>query len=493
MFRRPFVAAALPALAVLLTLTARPAAARTSAAVPADQTPASQTPAPAPASLPPAPETAPADPQAPAPQTTEERIEALDQQLKILARQLEIEKEAATAAQSAAPVAVAGPAGFEIRSADGAFAVRFRGYIHADSRSYVDDEEARGVDNFLLRRARPVVEATAFKVFDFRIMTDFGGGTAVVQDAYVDARFARRFNLRFGKTKGPVGQERLLSATAMPFIERALPTALVPNRDLGIYAYGDLTSWLAYQAGVFDGTIDGGNTDGDSIDSKDLVGRVVVSPFKSSRNERLQPIAVSFAVSAGNERGTAAAPALAQIRSGGQLVWFRYRGDATVAGTTIADGRRTRFATAGNYYSGPLSLWAEHVVARHDVRRALATDRLSNQAWQVTGGWVLTGETATVRGVVPRKPFDRAKDSWGAFEIVARLNALTIDDDTFPVFANIDVAARSAKAAGLGLNWYLNRAVKVSADYELTRFDGGALSADRGDEHGLFTRIQFSF
>lgn len=474
MFRRAFVPLSL-SLAAFLSCTAATVAAQTPSPSPAPETPP-----------------APADPQA-APQTTEERIEALDQQLKILARQLEIEKEAAAAAQAAAPVSVAGPAGFELRSADGAFAVRFRGYIHADTRYYADDEESRGVDNFLLRRARPVVEATAFRIFDFRIMTDFGGGTAVVQDAYVDARFAKRFNLRFGKTKAPVGQERLLSATAMPFIERALPTALVPNRDVGIYAYGDVTSWLTYQLGVFDGALDGGSVDGDTTDSKDVVARVVLSPFKNTKNEGLQPIGVSFAVTGGRERGTAGAPALAQYRSGGQLVWFRYRSDATVAGTTIADGRRTRFATAGQYYYGPLSLQAEHVIARHDVRRALVADRLQNQSWHVTGGWVLTGEAATVRGVVPRKPFDRAKDSWGAFEIVARLNALTIDDDTFPVFASIDTSARSAKAGGAGLNWYLNRAVKISADYELTKFDGGAPAADRGDEHSVFTRIQFSF
>ena len=97
------------------------------------------------------------------------------------------------------------------------------------------------------------------------------------------------------------------------------------------------------------------------------------------------------------------------------------------------------------------------------------------------------------KALVPRKPFDQSKGSWGAFEIVARLNALTIDDDTFPVFANLDVAAQSATAAGVGLNWYVNRAVKISADYELTKFDGGAVSADRGDEHSVFTRIQFSF
>jgi phosphate-selective porin OprO/OprP len=440
------------------------------------------------------PAEAPPAEAAAAPLTTEEKIEQLDQQIRILARQIEIEKEAATAAAATAPAAGAGAGGFELRSADGAFRIRFRGYLHADSRLYGEDEGARGVDNFLLRRARPIFEATTFRIFDFRIMPDFGGGTTALQDAYVDARFARRFNVRFGKTKAPVGQERLASATELLFIERALPTALVPNRDVGLYAYGDLTPWLAYQAGVFNGVIDGGSTDGDATDSKDVVGRLVVSPFRASKHERLQPLSVGFAVTGGRETGTVAAPALAQFRSGGQLVWFRYRGDATAAGTTIADGRRTRFATSGQYYAGPLSLQAEHVIARHDVRRAAAADRLQHDSWQVTGAWVLTGETATGRGIVPRRAFDYARDSWGAWEIVARVNTLTLDDDTFPTFANIDNSARSAKAAGVGLNWYLNRAVKISADYELTRFDGGAAGgADREDEHAIFTRFQIAF
>jgi phosphate-selective porin OprO and OprP len=484
MFRRPFVPAAVAALAAMLAaLPAPPAAAQSSAQ--------SSAPSPAPAESTPA--TAPADPQA-APRTPEEKIEALDQQIKILARQIEIEKEAATAAAAAAPASAAGPGGFELRSADGAFRVRFRGYLHADSRYYAEDDEARGTDTFLLRRARPIFEATTFKIFDFRIMADFGNGTAVIQDAYFDARFSRPFNLRVGKQKGPVGQERLASATDILFIERALPTALLPNRDVGVLAYGDLTPWLAYQAGVFDGVIDGGSTDTDTTDSKDLEGRLVFSPFKATKHERLQSLSVGIGGTRGKEVGTAAAPALAQIRSGGQLVWFRFRGDGTAAGTTIADGDRTRATVHAQYYLGPLGVQAEYASASHEVRRAAVAERLTNRAWQVTGSWILTGETATGRVVSPRQAFDTAKGGFGAFEIVARANALAIDDDAFPIFATIDSAARKATAGGVGINWYLNRTVKISADYELTRFDGGApAGADRAREHSVFTRFQIAY
>lgn len=484
MFRRPSVVAAPLALAALLFTLARPAAAQTPA--PASQPPAgeAQTPSPAPGT--------PAEQDAP--KTPEEKIQDLDQQIRILARQIEIEKEAADAAKATAPAVGASAAGFEIRSADSAFRVRIRGYLHSDFRKYLEDESRVGTDSFLVRRARPILEATFFKIFDFRIMSDFGGGTAVIQDAYFDARFSKYFNLRAGKQKPPLGQERLLSATDILFIERALPTALVPNRDVGIQAYGDVTPWLAYQVGLFNGVIDGGSGDGDATDSKDVVGRLVFAPFKANTKSPLQTLAIGIGGSSGKEVGTLAAPGLAQIRSGGQLVWFRYRTDGTAPNTTLADGTRSRFTTHGQYYLGQLGLQAEYVTSSQAVRRAAVTGDIEQASWQVTGSWVLTGETATGRAITPRKSFDPAKGSWGAFELVGRANALSIDEAAFPTFANLDQAANKATGTGLGLNWYLNRNVKIAADYELTRFErGAAAGADRPDEHSLFTRFQIAF
>lgn len=63
----------------------------------------------------------------------------------------------------------------------------------------------------------------------------------------------------------------------------------------------------------------------------------------------------------------------------------------------------------------------------------------------------------------------------------------------FPLFANPTVAASSARAWGLGLNWYLTGNLKLVASYTRTRFDGGTGGGDREDEQAFFTRAQVSF
>src|SRR5688572_25028060 len=89
---------------------------------------------------------------------------------------------------AAAPQRSAGPGGFSLQSADGQFRLRLRGHAQADGRFFLNDAKQRGADTFLLRRVRPIVEATMYGLFDLRIMPDFGGGTTALQDAYIDLR-----------------------------------------------------------------------------------------------------------------------------------------------------------------------------------------------------------------------------------------------------------------------------------------------------------------
>ena len=156
--------------------------------------------------------------------------------------------------------ATAGGDGFSLRSADGNFQLKVRGYVQADARYFLDDDERPATDTFILRRVRPIFEGTLYKIFDFRIMPDFGGGQTVLQDAYIEGKLSPRFRVRAGKFKAPVGLERLRSGTDILFVERALPTNLVPNRDLGLQIGGDLGGGVAsYAVGVFNGVPDGGS------------------------------------------------------------------------------------------------------------------------------------------------------------------------------------------------------------------------------------------
>lgn len=426
------------------------------------------------------------------PGTVDRRLEELDQKIRILQRQREIEAEAADVQKKIASQFTAGREGFSWKSADGDFLLRLRGYLQLDGR-FFSEETPAGTDTFLLRRVRPIFEGTVFKIFDFRIMPDFGQGTTVLFDGYVEARFSPALRLRAGKFKPPVGLERLQSATDILFNERAQPTNLVPNRDVGIQLSGDLANArVQYAVGVFNGVPDLGNGDLDNNDGKDVAARLFFQPFVADQNA-FGGLGFGISASTGDQAGTVTAPNLPAFRTPGQATFFSYRSDATAAGTTVADGTRRRVSPQATFYLGPFGLLAEYVSSKQEVRRGAESAELTNSSWQTAASWVIGG-SASYRGVNPKKTFSGFGTGPGAFELAVRYSRLLVDRDAFPVFANPASAARTAGAWALGVNWWANRNVRLMTSYERTEFDGGAAAgADRPDERVLFTRFQVAF
>jgi phosphate-selective porin OprO/OprP len=423
-------------------------------------------------------------------------LDDVDQKIRVVDRKLELDREAAAEKAKTAPVVSAGRSGFSIASADGQFALRIRGYAQSDGRFFPGQgAELPAPGTFVLRRVRPTVEGTLFKIVDFRIMPDFGGGTTVLQDAYVDLKLSTAARIRAGKFKAPVGLERLVSGSEMTFTERAFPTALAPNRDVGVLLFGDLAAnRVSYALGVTNGVLDGGSGDLDTREGKDAVARLFVHPWRAKGHDRLQNLGFGVAGTWGVERGVLATPALASYRTTGQIVFARYRSDAaSLANTTVANGTRYRLSPQGYYYSGRFGALGEYIVSSQEVKRDKTTATLASTAWQLALSYVLTGEDSTYRGVTPRNVFDLSKHTWGAWELTGRYHTLALDKDAFPLFANPTASARSARAFGVGTNWYLNRALKITFDVEETRFDGGAATGDRKPERALLTRFQVAF
>lgn len=425
----------------------------------------------------------------------EDRLEALDQKVKILERRWELEQEAAAAKAKEAPAVGAGKDGFFLKSADGNFQFKLRGYLHADGRTFFG-EDANATNQALIRRARPLFEGTLYKHFDFRILTDFGEGKLTLLDAYLDAGPWPVARVQVGKFKVPFGLERLQSITDSTFVELGFPTSLAPNRDVGAALHGDLARGaVSYAVGVFDGVADGGSTDGDTNDDKDLAARVFAQPFKATSLEPLQGLGLGAAVTYGHRDGTPTAPGLPSYKTAGQGTFFKYNAKSTPTetDTVIAKGKLFRLSPQAYYYVGPLGVLAEYVLSSQEVRLAGEDETLTNQAWQVAVSYVVTGEEASFKGVKPRKLFDPSSGGWGALEVAARYGVLTLDDDAFPTYADPAKSAREAKAWAAGANWYLNRAVKVALTYENTRFEDGAADGDREDERVLLTRVQVSY
>jgi phosphate-selective porin OprO/OprP len=143
-----------------------------------------------------------------------------------------------------------------------------------------------------------------------------------------------------------------------------------------------------------------------------------------------------------------------------------------------------------------LSLLGEYVFSDQQVQnvpKGLSAD-LRNRAWEISGGFVLTGEKASYTGLTPKHSFDPLNGHWGALQLVARYAELKVDGSTFPNFADPNTSASAARAWAVGLNWYLNRNLRVNASFSQTKFVGG----DKGTvtkqaENVFFTRMQLAF
>ena len=430
-----------------------------------------------------------------------DQIRSLEQKLLVLERKQEIKDEDAATAAKAAPKIAITDKGFTLASADSANSIKLRGLVQFDNRLFFGDN---GIVNnsFLLRRARLITEGTFAKNYSFQLVPEFGGGSATAASAFtiLDANLGVTVNkalqFKFGKFKSPVGLELLQSDSWTFFDERSLVTNLVPNRDIGAQASGDLfNGTVNYTAGVFNGIADAAtSTNADFDNEKDVVGRIFATPFKNDAGSFLQGLSFGVSASLGREKG--ASGRAAGYKTDGQQTFFSY------AATTIADGQNWRVSPQFDYRNGSFGAIGEYVLSTVNVRPSATGKKaeLQNKAWQLAAGYVLTGEDSSFAGVVPKTNFDFANGTWGAFEVVTRYANLKIDDAAFPLYASAASNADEATSYGIGLNWYLSKAVAFKFDYYQTNFGfapgAPAVSTNavlRQDEQSLITRFQVSF
>ncbi|MCO5060384.1 MAG: OprO/OprP family phosphate-selective porin [Kiritimatiellae bacterium] len=424
------------------------------------------------------------------------RLQELEQRVR------QLEARAASSLHTLSPASesprpAAGPTGFSLSSADGLFRLRLGGYAHADARFFANDDANQFNDTFLIRRVRLILEGQLGEPISFFFMPDFSGGSSRIQDAYVNFALFPRVNLRVGRTKVPVGLERSQSLSTTLFSESGFTTLLTPSYDEGLMLFGSAnTGAWEYAIGIFNGAPDGESVETDSNDGKDVAARFAISPFKNGEHTALRGLLLGIGASYGKQEGSAKNSGLPSYSTSGQNKFFTYRTSENGEPAPRADGDHTRIAPHLYYAVGPIGLLAEYILSQQEVKLGnKAATSLKNTAWQTSASWVLTGETPSLKGVTPLKPFNPSRAQWGALELKVRAGKLTIDDDTFyGGYADPSKSASSASAIGTGLNWYLSRNAKIALDLEQTVFDGGAPNgADRPDEQVAIARVQIAF
>ncbi len=426
----------------------------------------------------------------------EQRLNDLEQQVAILKRQIEVDKEEAAKKAPDVPIITANTKdGFSIKSPDESFKLKIGGLVQADGRFFQDNQKDNSTtDTFTVRRARLIFSGTVGKNFDYYLMPDFGSGASTLVDGYGEFKFDPTLKLRGGKFKAPLGLERLQSDAVSNFVEVGLTSNLLPNREVGFQLGGDLFGdSVNYAAGIFNGSADlasSTNQDTDGNSDKDVVARVFVQPFKNAGPEKLKGLGVGVGGSYGHKEGAT----IPTYKSTGQVNIFSYSSGVT------ADGPHIRISPQAYYYNGAFGVIGEYAVSKQKVQKTTASvpvrEQFSNTAWGVSSNYVLTGEVASYKGITPRTNFDWSKGTWGAFEVVGRYGHLNIDNNAFDSgFASRTSSISQADAWGSGLNWYPHKNFKLSLDYEQTRFKGGASAADlnRKTENLVMSRFQLQY
>lgn len=425
-------------------------------------------------------------------------VEALRERVSILERLREVDEETSKKKASETPIVSANKDGFISRAPDTSYQLRIRYEGHFDGRTFIDTSTTTRLDHFLVRRARAIFEAKVPGHFVFRLMTDFGNASVSIPDAYLESAFSPLIGIRLGKFKVPFSLEVLQSTGVVPYVELSLSSQLSPTRDIGAQLQGEIGNGLvSYAAGVFNGASDAQTLDADWNTSKDVAGRVFLQPFQSVGF--LKGFGFGAAGTYGNHNdprdpkkwvSTLAPSTIPSYKSEGQESIFKYRD------TTFSSGNQTRYSIQGHWYVGPIGIIGEYLnsaSAITNIKVIKTTKTLTNTGWNVGAVYALTGEPNGFKGLKPFRNFDPRNGQWGALELVARVSVLTIDKNAFPVFADSTKSVKSAGDYTGGVNWHLNRNVKVQLSNTNTAFKGGATKGNLPDEKVVAGRVQLVF
>lgn len=346
--------------------------------------------------------------------------------------------------------------GLRYKTADDAFGVRVSGVLQFDAAHFNADREPLH-DGSELHRGRLALSGNVAREFRYRVEGDFTGSKPTLVEGFVRYSGWRHLGLTAGLIKEPFGLEWQTSSKNITFLERALPTALIPGYHAGVRADAHGSSWSA-TAGAF-----GGGTNGN--DPRDhgrgASARLTYAPVHRD----------------GLTLHLGASGAYRETDKQFDRLHLASRPEAHLADVNFVDSRTIRGVDSSSVLgveaagvAGPLSLQSEYV--RTFVQRSNGRSELQFDGWYAYGSWFITGESrdydahaGKFRAVAPHCALF-TEHGLGAWEVAVRYSHIDLNDQRVNGGAESDVT--------YALNWYPAVHVRLMADYVAVQTDANA-------------------
>jgi phosphate-selective porin OprO/OprP len=405
--------------------------------------------------------------------------------------------------------------GLIFRSEDNHHMVRLGGLLQLDDREFVD-AGTTDMSKFLIRRARPYASGYFYDDWEYRFAPEFALSSpnavayqTTIADAFINYDPMEEIQVQAGKFTVPVGLETLTPAAYLPFSERSLTSNLIPNRDLGVMTHGSLfsdkVSWAAMVgAGARNDTVQSGLDYGSGP-----VGyfRLFGQPFRGETEvpEELRGLHLGVGGSIGwqsQNSSISSANLFQNYSTDGGNTFLTFPNGLGVQGEVW------RISPQVYYNYGPFECWAEFTAEQQGVNTAGVYGssgggftNYQTTAWDVVLDWVITGERASLGGVVPEKPLNFDTGDIGAWELALRYDGLAAGANMFRPIEQGGLgisqteSATGVNGASLGLNWYPNRIIRIGLTVEYNAFTGGGAQGTvvENNELGFITRLQLLY
>jgi phosphate-selective porin OprO and OprP len=370
--------------------------------------------------------------------------------------------------------------GFRWGTEDNEITFGVRALQQLDARIYPNNNQEFAPGGFYNPRTRFYFTGNLTRPIQYEFSFQETYSTPDLLDSYINYRFSDGLQLRLGRYKTPFTYEfyrvhiwHLLTP------ERSLfATNYEGNRRFGFMGWGSaFDNRLEWAVGPFNGQRNGYIPYGSH---QDIMAFVNFKPFDPQEGFFLQNLQFGGSVDAGIENNplspavltTSAPVSPSTLGPGTGAVPFlafsngvRERGDRALWELHMA------------YYYGGLSFlgaWDSGFESYAFGSSGPAPVRVPIHGYFVQAGYILTGETIRDRTLIdPLRPFDLRPGhfGWGAWEVTTRFSQLQLGQQVFTAgFADPNLWTNRVQMVDVGLNWYLNKFVKVYMDWEHAMF-----------------------